>query len=115
MRHQLDDPVHVTRFEPADHPLVVLLRLLGVDQAGEGIGRGGIPEIGEEAEQPVTADPAEGDEMKLPIKVEVFAPLHGPATLRIWPHSLRISSISSPVSRGMAIMNASRSSISRQW
>src|SRR3954452_23812599 len=76
MRHQLDDPVHVACLEPADHPLMVPLRLLGVDQAGEGIGRGGIPEIGEEAKQPVAAGPAEGDEMKLPIKMQVFAPLH---------------------------------------
>ena len=39
----------------------------------------------------------------------------GAVSFRIWPHNLRISSISSPVSLGMAIVNASRSSISRQW
>ena len=39
----------------------------------------------------------------------------GAFSFRIWPHSLRISSISSLVSPGMAIVSASRSSISRQW
>src|SRR5439155_15759612 len=66
-RHHLDDPVQVTRLEQIHHPLVVMARLVDVDKAGNSVRSGDIPQIGEEAKQPVTAGPAEGDEMELAI------------------------------------------------
>src|SRR5215470_11235022 len=74
-RHQVDDSVHVTRLEQVHHLLVVMARLVDIYKAGKSIRRGNIPQIGEEAHQPVTSGPAEGDEMKLAIKIQVFSAL----------------------------------------
>src|SRR5262249_9745715 len=76
-RHQVDDPVHVTRIEQVHHLLVVMARLVDIYKAGKSIRSGNIPQIGEEAHQPVASGPAEGDEMELAIKVQVFATLPG--------------------------------------
>src|SRR5262250_1400919 len=65
--HHLDDAVQVMRLEQVHHPLVIMPRFLGLHQAGIGIRCGGIPQIGEEAQQPVASGPAEGDEMELAI------------------------------------------------
>src|SRR4029077_1065205 len=72
-----------TRLEQVHDPLVVVARLVGIYQAGKGIRSGDIPQIGEEAQQSVAACPAEGDEMELAIKVQVFTPLPGRGEL---PH-----------------------------
>ena len=65
LRHHLDDPVQVTRLEQVHHPLVVVTRFVDIYKAGKSIRSGDIPQIGEEAQQPVAPGPAEGDEMEL--------------------------------------------------
>ena len=60
-----------------------MARLIDIYKAGKGIRSGNIPQIGEEAHQPVASGPAEGDEMELAIKVQVFTALPGPGQL---PH-----------------------------
>jgi len=81
--HHLDDAVHVTRLEQAYHPLVIMARLIDIYKASKSIRGRGIPQIGEEAQQPVASGSAEGDEMELAIKVQVFTSLAGRGQL---PH-----------------------------
>ena len=42
-RHQVDDPVHVTRLEQVHHLLVIMARLVDIYKAGKSIRSGNIP------------------------------------------------------------------------
>src|SRR5690349_12622163 len=54
-----------------------MARLVAIYKAGKSIRSRDIPQIGKEAHQPVASGPAEGDEMELAIKVQVFTALPG--------------------------------------